>query len=333
MSRAERETAAAFGDAAAFGVTALTANFLDEGAPKVLAAPTVRPSDEAIAKAKAATATIAALRQKALANQTATLQAKYNAMRAREQKTDAQIHAWLLANDPVYAAREKSLSQARTDWGLLPAAAKLTALGVGIAVTGGALAGALAVPSVASLAGAAVAADRLIASAEKAGVAPSGAGQITRPAAAVLDAGQRAQGVINTTQRLADMGVPEAVAGARVLAETAAARVAAGTAPGALRALTASGSAAFDAYQAGSATPAVSAALASSAAARSPAPSSAPAPKPASSAPAPKPTSKPAAKPAAPVVTWFVSATGAVTAGRASGAGWLVFSDGRVVKQ
>lgn len=332
MGRAERETAIAFGDAA-FGATALTANFLDEGAPKVIAAPSVRPSDEAMAKAKAATATIAALREKALAAQTAALNAKYAAMRSREQKTDAQIHAWLLANDPVYAAREKSLSQARTDWGLLPAAAKLAALGVGIAVTGGALAGALAVPSVASVAGAAVAADRLIASAEKAGVAPSAVGQVTRPAALVLDAGQRAQGVIDTTQRLADMGVPEAVAGARVLAETAAARVAAGTALGATRALTASGSAAFDAYATGAATPAVQAALATAAAARPAAASAAPAPKPASSAPAPKPTTKAAAKPAEPVVTWFVSSGGTVIAGRASGAGWLVFSDGRVVKQ
>lgn len=309
--------------------TAQSGNFLDGG--PALAAPSARPSDKALSSAQADLEKAKAIRaqqdMQAAARATASANLGYGKQRAADAKLDAEIHAWLMANDPAYAAREKSLASAKVDWGLLPGAAKVLALGVGVAATGGALAGALAVPSAASVAGAAVAADRLIASAEKAGVAPKGAGQITGAATLAIDAGTKAKAVLDTTLKLADMGVPEAVAGAKVIKDTIAARITNGTRPGTEQALTPAGSKAFDDFAAELATPAVQGALAVSLLSKRP-----------TIAPIDATRLKAAAAAvanvkASPVVEWFVSAAGKVVQGAGSGKGWLVYSDGRVVKR
>jgi hypothetical protein len=227
-------------------MSALTANFLDGG---TLAAPTVK----AAAGAKPLTQKERDANARALINQKsrelAIRNAPYKAARAVEAKEAAEWHARLMA-DPGpdgqrYRAQQKKIHSAGIDWGLIPAGAAVLATGAAIIATGGAVAGAIAAPSAVSVLGAAVAADRALAAAEKAKLAPKGAaGKVT----AVVDAGQRAQAVIDNTIKLADQGVAGAVEGAKIIAETAAKRALKGALPGVPMPVTEQGAKAFDAY-------------------------------------------------------------------------------------
>jgi trimeric autotransporter adhesin len=303
--------------------TALQGNFLDGGGAP-LAAPNVKdPRSEAQKKADATA--LAKLKLEQSARETAANNAGYLAQRKKElDEHNAYVKRMQTEDTPEareWRAREKRISEARIDWGLIPAGAAVLATGAAIVATGGAVAGALAAPSAATVAGAAVAADRALAAAEKAKIVkPGAAGAV----GSVITAANTAQSVIDTTIKLAEQGVPAAIEGAKVIAQTAAERALSGAAPGVPQALTPQGAAAFDAYMAG-ATPALQAALATV----TPAAASALAKR--------KPVVVSGIKIAtvkAPIVEWFVSAAGKVTHGAvAVGSGWRVYSDGRVVKQ
>lgn len=227
-------------------MTASTANFLDGGE---LAAPTVKPPAGAkpLTEAQRAANARAAIQQQARA--TAARNAAYRAGRAADAKVDAEYRARMLA-DPGpagqrYRAQEKLIKSAGVDWGLIPAGAAVLAAGAAIIASGGVLAGAIAAPSAATIAGAAVAADRALAAAEKAKLAPKGAaGRLT----AVVDAGKKAQAILDNTVELAKQGVAGAVDGAKIIAETAAKRALSGALPGVPMPVTESGAKAFDAY-------------------------------------------------------------------------------------
>jgi hypothetical protein len=226
--------------------SALRGNFLDGGsvaAPTVKAAAGSVPMTQAQRDANARAVIAQKGRELAVRN------APYQAARFLQAKQEAAERARLMA-DPGpdgqrYRAQEKKLRSAGIDWGLIPAGAAVLATGAAIIATGGAVAGAIAAPSAAGVLGAAVAADRALAAAEKAKLAPKGAaGKVT----AAIDAGQRAQAVIDTTVKLAEQGVPGAVEGARIIADTAAKRALSGALPGVPMAVTEQGAKAFDAY-------------------------------------------------------------------------------------
>lgn len=306
------------------------ANFLDPASGPIKSAPVLAPkltpAMQAAADANAKAA--AAAKAKRADEQRQTTQASYTAYRAAEDKKAREVHDYLMATNPQYAANERSLAKANTDWGLIPAGAAVLATGAAIIATGGAVAGAIAAPSLATAAGAAVAADRALAAAEKAKLVKPGA---TGAVGKVLSVAATAQNVIDTTQKLAEQGVPAAIEGAKVLAKTAAERAINGALPGVAQALTPEGAAAFDRYVA-DAPPALQAALATvTPAAAYPAAAALAARK----RVAVKATGKPAPKVqlTAPTIEWFVSLAGKVTEGKGSGSGWRVYSDGKVVKQ
>jgi hypothetical protein len=366
MNRRARETAIAFGDRgdrdyeAAFGATAAPklsvpkvvakatvvptpkptssapypdvshANFLEpelgpiQSAPVL--APKMTPAMQAAADANAKAAEAA--RAKRVEEQRQVNQASYNTYRASEDKKAQDVHDFLMATSPTYRANEKSIHEARTDWGLIPAGAAVLATGAAIIATGGAVAGAIAAPSLATAAGAAVAADRALAAAEKAKLVKPGA---TGAVGQVLSAAATAQNVIDTTKALADAGVPGAIEGVKVIAKTAAERAISGALPGVPQALTPQGAVAFDNYV-GNAPPALQAALATITPAAA-YPAAAALAKQKRVAVTMTKKAAPVVQLAPPTVAWFVSSVGKVTQGSGSGAGWRVYSDGKVVKQ
>lgn len=360
-------TALAFGDTgdrdyeAAFGAasTAQTGNFLEGLGPLTMPAPkapaqTAAQKAAAEAQRKQADAIRAQRAVQDAARQTANANIGYQQQRAKEKaEHDAYVRRMQTEDTPearAWRAREKFISSARTDWGLIPAGAAVIATGAAIIASGGAVAGALAAPSAASIAGAAVAADRALAAAEKAKLAPktgvagkvsgaldlagkasaaldtasslaSGKADLAGKASAVLDtAGKVVTGqanvgatLIENTKRLAEAGVPGAAEGLEIIARTAAERALKGTPAGVPQALTADGAKAFDAYAA--ARPALLALDPSRLIVAT------------ASVKTPSLLKK-------PTVEWFVSSTGKVTRGAvAVGSGWRVYSDGKVVKQ
>ena len=320
---------------ASVATTAQTGNFLDAGAP-ALAAPSARPSDAALKAEAEKLAAMKAINAKAsvsaAASKTATANLSYGVQRAADAKLDREIHERLMATDPAYAAREKSLASAKVDWGLIPAGAKILGLGAATVATGGLVAGALAVPSAGAIAGAAVAADRLVAQAEKAGVAPKGASKVTGAATAALDAGAKAKAVLDNTAKLAEMGVPEAIAGAKVIADTVKQRASSGALPGVPQAVTEAGAKAFANFAVNGVTPEVADALASTLSGRiklsSPVVDLSKLKKATAATPAPAPAAEVLS------VEWFVSDAGKVTRGKApKGHGFRVYSNGQVVQQ
>lgn len=241
-------------------MSALRANFLEGGE---LGAPTVKPPAGAkpLTQRERDANKLALMRESARA--TSARNAGARAQMAAEQKWERDYRARMMA-DPGpagqrYRAQQKKIHSAGIDWGLIPAGAAVLATGAAIIATGGALAGAIAAPSAVSVLGAAVAADRALAAAEKAKLVPRGAsGKVT----AVVDAGQRAQAVIDNTIALADQGVAGAVEGVKIIAETAAKRAISGALPGVPMALTEQGAKAFDSYV--NQSPALKAAVAGS---------------------------------------------------------------------
>ena len=225
------------------GVAANTANFLDASsaplAPVAVKAP-VKTAAQLASEAAAAKAHAADV-AKAQANATAQQNQQYLQQRADDAARQQATHERLLATDPQYAALEKFTSEARVDWGLLPAAGAILGGAAAVVATGGAAAAALAVPvtastaagTVAAVGGAAVAADRLLAAVS--GKEPSLAA--------------KADAVIKTTAQLAEAGSIDAQAGVDVLNAVAADRVKNLVPAGVPQALSDAGEKAFGEYQ------------------------------------------------------------------------------------
>jgi hypothetical protein len=324
-----------------------SANFLEPGAgpiqSKPVLAPKLTPAQQAVnaANAKAADAAKA----KRLEEQRQTSQAAFDVHKAAEAKAERDTIAYNIATNPVYAANEKSLRSSNTDWGLIPAGAAVLAAGAAIIATGGAAAGAIAAPSLATVAGAAVAADRALAATEKAKLVDTKG--LAGKASGIVDAGLKAKAIIDNTVKLAELGVPGAVEGAKVIAETAAKR-ALDAIPGVPMDITAKGALDYANYL-GSAPPAVADKLKAAGAALPPAKPgagysnvAAMAAKPVavqtSAAVAAKKAKLGASVDAPARPRWLVTGAGKVLdvdadPNAVNVAGWLVWTSGKVIKQ
>lgn len=168
-------------------------------------------------------------------NKFAAYRVQYLKGRQEDARAQQAIHDYLMATDPQYAANQRYIASAGTDWSIFVAGAKVIAVGAAVIATGGAVAGALAVPAGASLVGVAVAADKLVAAAENAGVAGSGASE--------------ARAIINTTKTLAEAGVPDAQRGMEAIAAVAEERINRAVPVGVEQGLTAAGQAALNTFK------------------------------------------------------------------------------------
>jgi len=151
--------------------TAQTGDFLGSGGGFV--SPSAMPAVKApkrtasqLARDKAVTATRAREDLRKAAAATANRNAGYNAQRAADAKQQRDFEQRMRTEDSpeaeAWRAREKFISSARTDWGLLPMGAKIVGTAVGVIATGGALAGALGATAALSTAASATTVAQLV---------------------------------------------------------------------------------------------------------------------------------------------------------------------------
>lgn len=190
------------------GVTASTANFLDAGAPKVIAPPLVLAPVKSAAQLAAEQAAAKARADASLFSQQQQLKAQNLATREAMHERETADYDYLMATDPTFRANAEYLASAGTDWGLIPLGAKV--IGAGVAILGSA--GVLTLPAAGGVIGATVAAvgaDKIVAAVEKGG------------AIAV-----EAKNIVENTVNAAKAGVADAQRGLDVLNDVAAVRAA-----------------------------------------------------------------------------------------------------------
>jgi hypothetical protein len=308
------------------GSAAQTGNFLEAtgkplGAPRVQAPALSAAQKAANAKALAVTAQT---RVRQAAQATASSDAAYQAKRAAEAKTDAAVHANLLATSPEYAAREKYIRTAGVDTGQITMGAKVLATGAAIIASGGAVAGAVGLTTGGAALASAAAADKLLAAVDKGGaIAAQAKGALQDVKTAAAKGNAVAKQAVATVEAVAKQRVAALVPKGVEQALTGAARDAANQVVDKL-------------------SGAGGAALAAAASSAPNVPGKPPAPvliKRRAAVAANKDAAAVAARlMAAPRALWLVSDAGKVsnvqtTPAAASGKGYLVLSSGKVVRQ
>jgi hypothetical protein len=191
----------------------------------------------------------------AQAAQQGTLKAQYSTLRTSEALSAKATQDLLRATSPIYAANEKKLATASVDLGLIPMGLKVLATGAGIAATGGALAAGLTAAGGITLAGAAAAGGKLVSSLATPGLAsnPQAAiKQVTVAADKLIAAAEKggeiaakAKEVYDATKALASSGSADAKAALNVMVSVQADRLAKAVPHGVAQTLTAKGEAAL----------------------------------------------------------------------------------------
>lgn len=226
MATISKQTSDAFGDRSdrvvesVFGAsTAQQGNFLDAGgAPLATKAVAVPAGTVVLTRVQRDANARALLKQKTLAN--ASRSAPYLRDRQKQENERAAWHAWAMANDPVYAAREKYIASAGLDTGQITMGAKVLAIGASIIASGGVAAGAVGLTAGGAALASAAAADRLVAAVEKGG-----------------ELGKQAKAIVDDVKGAAAKGDAVAKQAVATLERVAKERVAAAVPTGAVRAL------------------------------------------------------------------------------------------------